>query len=202
MCIRDRIGKDARAIGIDPQVLDARMRHGAANAWQERVWTRQDIEAVAAARRLDLETEAGRGQVVGLVEGFYGRTAALLDRTVQLGAQNDRVVRALGAMSDSLRETGAVVFQNDDHAARFASDLRARYGADLMARLAQGDDRALALDIADPAERRAAARAVVTAAERHEGMGMTLGQVQAATARLDEREGRAAARDPDRDRER
>ena len=200
--IRDRIGKDARAIGIDPAALSERMRHGAANAWQERVWTRQDIEAVAAARRLDLETEAGRGQVAGLVEGFYGRTAELLDRTVRRGAESDRVVRALGAMSDSLRDTGAVAFQNDDHAARFAKDLKARYGDDLMARLAQGDDRALALDIADPAERRDAARAVVAAAERHEGMGMTLRQVQEAKARLGEREGRAEARDLDRDRER
>ena len=121
---------------------------------------------------------------------------------MQRGAESDRVVRALGAMSESLRETGAVAFQNDDHAARFASDLRARYGDDLMARLAQGDDRALALDIPDPAERRTAARAVVAAAEHHEGMGMTLGQAQEAKARLGDWEGRVKAHDPDRDRER
>ena len=194
--IRDRIGQDASALGIDPAALGARMRHGAANAWQERVWTRQDIEAVASARRLDLQTDAGRNQVAGLVDGFYGRAAALLDRGLDRRAENDRVVRALGAMSESLREHGKVEFQNDEHAARFAGDLRQRYGGDVMARLAQGDDRALALDIADPAERRAAARAVVAAAERHESMGLTLRQVEEAKVRFSERDG------GERDRER
>ncbi|WP_423209724.1 relaxase/mobilization nuclease domain-containing protein [Paracoccus yeei] len=197
--IRDRIGQDASALGIDPAALGERMRHGAANAWQERVWTRQDIEAVAAARRLDLETEAGRNQVAGLVDGFYGRAAELLDRTLQRGARNDRVVRTLGAMSESLRETGVVAFQNNDHAARFARDLKERYGDDLMARLARGDDRALALDIADPAERRATAHAVVAAAERHEGMGMTLSQVDEAKTRLSERDEGDTERSRDRE---
>lgn len=78
--------------------------------------------------------------------------------------------------------------------ARFARDLETRYGEDLMARLAQGDDRALVMDIPDAQDRQAAVRANAAAAERHEGFGMTLQQTRQVKERFDGREAGGAER--------
>lgn len=176
--LREQIADAAGRIGLDPAAVTERMAHGAANAWQERDWTRKDILAVAAQQRLDLDSEPGRRTAADLAGGFYATTARLVERSLERRPENDRLTRTLGAMAESLRVHGKVEFQSDAHAARFARDLKDRYGADLMARLAQGDDRALALHIPDPKDRQAAVRAIATAAERHDSIGMTLQQAR------------------------
>ncbi|MFG6084295.1 hypothetical protein ACEUZ9_000804 [Paracoccus litorisediminis] len=113
----------------------------AINAWQERDWVRQDIQAVAESRSLDLAGERDRGKAAGLVESFYAKAAELLDRSLEPRRDNDRLSRTLQAMSHALKQDGQVAFQSEDHAGRFAKDLTQRYGDDLMARLAKGDDR-------------------------------------------------------------
>jgi len=182
--IRDRIGVAARDAGLDPVAVHDRMQQGAANAWQEREWAKQDIVAVADAKRLDLESATGRRQAAELVDSFYSKAADLLERGLTRQPQDDRLSRALVAMRESFRETGQVQFRNDEDAGRFAADLKDRYGEDVMVRLARGDDRALALDIPDPGDRRAVAQAVISAAEQHESMGMSLSEARAARARL------------------
>lgn len=196
--LRDAIAEEAGRIGLDPATVTERMTQGAANAWQERDWTRKDLLAVAAYQRLDLETEPGRRTAVELVGGLYASTARLLDRSLEHRPENDRLTRTLGAMADSLRDTGAVAFRSEEDAARFARDLKDRYGDDLMARLAQGDDRALSQDIPDPKDRQAAVRAVASAAERHESMGMTLQQVRQVKERFGGREAEGDGREQER----
>ena len=200
--VRDQIAHEAKQVGLDPAKVSERMTQGAANAWQERDWTKQDIVAVASSRKLDLETEPGRTKAAELVDSFYAKTAQILDRSLERRAENDRVTRALSAMSDSLREHGKVEFRNNDHAARFAKDLKERYGDDLMQRLAQGDDRALAKDIPDARQRQAVVQAITSAAERHESMGMSQRQVQQAKEHFKERDAPAPERTHERDRER
>lgn len=186
--LREQIADAAGRIGLDPAAVTERMAHGAANAWQERDWTRKDLLAVAAQRHLDLETEPGCRTSAELVGGFYAATARLLDRSLERRPESDRLTRTLGAMAESLRAHGKVEFQSDEHAARFARDLKDRYGADLMARLAQGDDRALAVDIPDAQDRQAAVRAIAAAAERHDSIGMTLQQARQVKERFNGRE--------------
>lgn len=182
--IRAQISEAAKSVGLEPAQVGGRMGQGAANAWQERDWVRQDIQAVAESRNLDLASEKDRGKAAGLVESFYAKTAELLDHALEPPRENDRLSRTLQQMSHALKQDGQVAFQSDDHAGRFARDLTKRYGEDLMARLAKGDDRALALDIPDPAQRRDIARAIISAAEQHESMGISLKQVQEAKLRL------------------
>ena len=196
--LREQIADEAARIGLDPAAVTERMTQGAANAWQERDWTRQDILAVASHQRLDLDSEPGRRTAAGLVGGFYASTARLVDRSLEHRPESDRLTRALGAMAESLYAHGKVAFQSDEHAARFARDLKDRYGADLMARLAEGDDRALALDIPDPQDRQATVRAIAAAAERHESIGMSLQQARQVKARFNGREAGGEERERER----
>lgn len=186
--LRAQISERASAIGIAPAKVEERMAHGAANAWQEREWVKEDLGSVAAANKLDLQTEEGRAKTAELVDNFYASAAKTLARVVEAGNvyENDRVTRALDTMADTLKADGKVEFENDDHARRFTEDLRERYGADVVERIAAGDDRALAVDFSDPKHRRQIARAVVAAAETHESVGLTLKQVAEAKERLPE----------------
>ncbi|AWX93632.1 hypothetical protein DPM13_12555 [Paracoccus mutanolyticus] len=141
-----------RGSGADrprPAAVTERMTQRAANAWQERDWTRK-ASSRWLDQRLDLVSDTGRRRPP--FGGFHHGVDGSLER------RNIGLCPGLGAMPRACARTATVAFQNDDHAARFARDLKERYGDDLMARLARGDDRALALDIADPADHRHRAR--------------------------------------------
>lgn len=198
--LKQRVSDQANAAGLDPHQISERMQRGAANAWEERDWIRKDVIAVADARNLDLERPEGRTKAAEMVDRFYDAVGKVLTATLEHRATNDRVTRALGAMEDSLRETGQVQFRSDEDARRFAGDLRERYGDNIMERLASGDDRALAADFADQRQRRQIAMAVVAAAERHEGMGLTLNQAREAKEALVEQERPQQERGRDRER--
>ncbi|ARC37336.1 hypothetical protein A6J80_14010 [Paracoccus yeei] len=196
--LRYAIAEEAGRIGLDPAAVTERMTQRAANAWQERDWTRKDLLAVASHQRLDLDSDTGRRTAASLVGGFYASTARLVERSLERRPESDRLTRALGAIAESLSAHGTVAFQSDEHAARFARDLKDRYGEDLMARLAQGDDRALAIDIPDPKDHQAAVRATAAAAERHESIGMTLQQAWQVKERFKEREAGGEERERER----
>ena len=78
--IRDRITEAARSAGLGPTQVQERMSQSAANAWQERDWIRQDIQAVAQSRELDLDATVGgrscRGRP-GLRDNLYRQKARL-----------------------------------------------------------------------------------------------------------------------------
>ena len=58
--VRSAVLNAAGAIGIDRGTMAGRLEQPASNAWQEREWVRQDLQAVSQARGLDLDHEAER----------------------------------------------------------------------------------------------------------------------------------------------
>ncbi|MCS5683442.1 MAG: hypothetical protein NZ609_12960, partial [Acidimicrobiales bacterium] len=170
--------------------IQSRMETGAANAWQEREWIKADILAVADAMKLDLASEEGRGRAADLVDTFYAAAARAISQAVPVEqeASSDKLTRTLSAMADAHAQHGKVEFQNDEHAERFGADFRERYGDNAMARLAQGDTNALAVDFPDAAQRRSIARAVAAAGEAHQSVGMTLAQTRQVNQKMTEQE--------------
>ena len=171
-----------------------RLEQPAANAWQEREWVKQDLHAVSKARGLDLDREDQRYAAADLVDRFYATAARTLNTALEIdhshshSHENDRLTRTLEALAAVHREHGRVEFEHEDHAERFASDLKERYGEKVIEQIASGDDRALALDFPEPGQRRDIAKALVAAAESHESIGLTMRQAELAKERLHERE--------------
>lgn len=188
--MKSRIEHLAEEAGLDRAKISERMNLGAANAWQEREWIKEDLLAVAYAKKIDLSSEEGRGRVADIVDGFYNAAAKVISQAIQvdLTPENDRLTRTLGHMADSLGKHGKVEFQNDDDARRFGQDFRERYGQDSMTRIAEGDTGALAVDFPDENRRRDVAKAVVAAARVHQPVGLTLEQVKQANERFAEQE--------------
>lgn len=188
--MKSRIEHLAEDAGLDRAKISERMSLGAANAWQEREWIKEDLLAVADAKKIDLSSEEGRGRVADIVDGFYNAAAKVISQAIQvdLTPENDRLTRTLGHMADSLGKHGKVEFQNDDDARRFGQDFRERYGQDSMTRIAEGDTGALAVDFPDENRRRDVAKAVVAAARVHQPVGLTLEQVKQANERFAEQE--------------
>lgn len=191
--IRSAVFEAATAIGIDREPMERRLEHPAANAWQEREWVKQDLLAVSKARNLDLDREEERHEAANLVDRFYATAARTLNNVLEIGPahENDRLIRTLASLAEVHRAHGRVEFQHEDHAERFATDLKERYGEKVMERIAAGDDRALALDFPEAGQRRDIAKALVAAAETHESMGLTTRQADLAKERLQEREASA-----------
>ncbi|MFC3631062.1 relaxase/mobilization nuclease domain-containing protein [Paracoccus angustae] len=194
--IRAAVVAAAEAVGIERGAMERRLEHRAANAWQEREWVKADLKAVSAAQGLDLEDAKGRAQAADLLDRFHARATTILDGALGIGAiertahqqDDDRLVRTLETLATVHHRHGRVEFEREDHAERFATDLKERYGETIMAQIASGDDRALASDFPEPVQRREIARALVAAAESHESMGLSRRQAELARERLLARE--------------
>ena len=192
--VRTAVFEAAEAIGIDRSAMERRLEHPAANAWQEREWVKADLKAVSAARGLDLENASQRERAADLLDRFYAQAAKtlngalgidLIERTAHQ-QDDDRLVRTLETLARVHRQHRRVEFEQEDHAERFAADLKERYGERVMEQIARGDDQALAADFPEPQQRREIARALVAAAERHESIGLSLREVAQARERLNE----------------
>jgi type IV secretion system T-DNA border endonuclease VirD2 len=176
----------ATAIGLSGERFADRLTIGAANAWEERDLVRSDLLILAGRRRFDLrDPEQGR-RLAEELQGFYDKAARLIDHAVthEAAPENDRLGRTLRAMGRIMQSDGKVEFRGDAHAERFAAELRARYGDGVVAEFAHGRTDALAHDIADEAERKWVARAVVSAAKSHVALGLTLRQARDAERML------------------
>ena len=184
--VRTGVLEAAEAIGIERPAMERRLEHPAANAWQEREWVKADLRAVSVARGLDLDVKAERDQVADLVDSFYATAAKVLNQALDLdhSRESDRLVRTLETLSRVHRQHRRVEFEGEDHAERFARDLKERYGERVMEQIASGDDRALASDFPEEGPRRAIARALVAAAESHESLGLSRRQAELARERL------------------
>ena len=180
----------AEAIGIDRETMGRRLEHPAANAWQEREWVKQDLHAVSKARGFDLDREDQRHAAADLVDRFYATAAKTLNTALEIdhSHENDRLTRTLESLAAVHRQHGRVEFEHEDHAERFATDLKERYGEKVIEQIASGDDRALALDFPEPGQRRDISKALVAAAESHESIGLTTRQAELAKERLQERD--------------
>jgi type IV secretion system T-DNA border endonuclease VirD2 len=182
---RGQILETAEALGISRALMAERLGAPAANAWQEREWIRSDILAVAGARGLDLEDAGGRGATARLLDGFYEAAAQVLGQAVEASHElDDRLQRTLGIMAEAHRQHGKVSFAHDDHAGRLAEDLKARYGADVLGRIVEGDDSALSTDFPEAGQRRSVAQAILAAAESHETVGLSLREIKHAREQL------------------
>ncbi|SEO18154.1 type IV secretion system T-DNA border endonuclease VirD2 [Paracoccus alcaliphilus] len=197
--IRNDVLARAEQIGFDRDAIASRLAQPADNAWQERQWVVDDLQAVAKHGNLDLDNQADRYKAADLVDNFYEKAAASLNRVLESehGVVNDRLQRTLGAMANSLEANGSVEFEREDDAERFATALKERYGEDVVERIAAGDDRALAVDFPDPAERRQVALGIVAAAEKHESVGMSLREAEQAKELLREEVDKSHERDRD-----
>jgi type IV secretion system T-DNA border endonuclease VirD2 len=178
--LRAEIGAGASAIGLSRERIASRLETGAANAWEERDWVRSDLLVLAGRRRLDLRNPEHGRRVAEDLQSFYDRAARAIDHTVAHEAvpENDRLVLTLRSMGRIMQAEGEVEFRGDAHAERFAAELRARYGEGIVADLAAGRTEGLARDVEDEDARSWIARAVVSAAKTHVGLGLTLKDVR------------------------
>ena len=177
----DIVGK-AVALGLSGDRMAERLETGAANAWEERGWVRNDLLVLSGRRRADLRSPDQSRKVVDDLEGFYEAAAKLIDhaRTHEAVPENDRLQRALGSMGRIMQADGKVEFRGDAHAERFANELRQRYGKGVVAELASGRTEALAGDFEDTNQRTWIAKAVVSAAKSHVAFGLTLREAKQA----------------------
>ena len=188
--VKSAVFAAAQAIGIDRESMERRLEHPAANAWQEREWVKQDLRAVAQSQNLSLEHEDERHRAADMVDRFYANAARTMNRVLEIeqGHSNDRLTRTLEILALTHRQHGRVAFEQEDHAERFAIDLKQRYGETVIEQIAAGDDRALALDFPKAEQRREIAQALVAAAQSHESIGLSMREAQLAKERLLERE--------------
>lgn len=188
--MRQGVQAEATKIGIQPEIIAQRLETGASNAWQEREWMKADLLAVADARRLDLTREKDRSLAAELVDGFYSQAAKVLDRAFERTQHhtNDRLTRTLSSMAQGVTQGQELRFGHEEQAAGFTSDLKDRYGADVVRRIAQGDDRALAVDFPDADKRRDVALSIIAVAKNHQSLGLTLREAEQAEVRLKERD--------------
>lgn len=199
--MRRDVQAEGAKIGIRPEIIAARLDTGAGNAWQERDWMKADLLAVAEAKRLDLTREKDRSLAAELVDGFYSSAAKVLDRTLEpvQHNRNDRLTRTLSSMGQAVAQGQELRFGHEDQAARFASDLKDRYGDDVVRRIAQGDDRALAVDFPEADKRKDVALSILSAARSHQSLGITLRDAELGAERLKERDGGAQEQKLERD---
>ena len=184
--LQDDIVAGATAMGLTGKRIANRLVVGAANAWEERDWVCSDLLVLAGRRRVELRDPDQGRRVVEDLQGFYDRTAQLIDHAVSHEAvpENDRLVRTLRSMARIMQTDGKVEFRGDAHAERFADELRGRYGDGVVADLAAGRTDVLAQDVEDEAERKWIARAIVSAAKSHVALGLTLREARAAERRF------------------
>jgi type IV secretion system T-DNA border endonuclease VirD2 len=181
----DIVGK-AVALGLSGDRMAERLETGAANAWEERNWVRSDLATLSGRRRADLRNPDQSRKVVVDLERFYEKAAKLIEHTRahEVAPDNDRLLRALGAMGRIMQTDGKVEFRGDAHAERFAAELRLRYGRGVVAELASGRTDVLAGDFEDADQRKWIARAVVSAAKSHVALGLTLKEACDSESRL------------------
>lgn len=178
----DRLKTDiiakAVSLGLSGDRMAERLEMGAANAWEERDWVRNDLATLSGRRRADLRNPDQSRKVVDDLEGFYEAAAKLIGhaREHDVVQDNDRLLRALGSMGRIMQADGRVEFRGDAHAERFADELRQRYGKGVVAELASGRTDALAGDVEDADQRMWIARAVISAAKSHVAFRLTLNE--------------------------
>lgn len=199
--MRKSIQVEAAKVGIEPKEIARRLETGAGNAWQEREWMKADILAAAETKRLDLTLEKDRGLAAELVEGFYIQAAKVLDHVFGRTQHhtNDRLTRTLSNMGQGVSQGQDLQFRHEEQAKRFTHDLKERYGNDVVRRIGEGDDRALAVDFPDAGKRKDVALAILSTAKNHQALGLTIREAERGFERLQQRYSVAQDRTEERD---
>ena len=173
--VKTAVGRLASAVGLDREAVEARIATGAPNALMERSWVQDDLSKMAAKTGRSLDTAEGRDATSSRLDAFYSAAAKIIAAGMEREVDRDRnLSKTMGELGKAWQANGRVQFANDDHARDFAADMKSKFGAEVMRDIASGKTDALARDIPDPKQREAVARAIVSAAHQHEGMGITL----------------------------
>lgn len=203
--LKDAILQEARAAGLDAEVIGQRIGAGAASALEEREWVKADLATVAVARGLDLGREPDRQAAAGIVDRFYEKAGSMIQEVRGLRVENaaDQLRNTLTAMARTYERHGQVRFETDADALGLVEDMKARYGETVVGDLAKGRTDALAKDFADASQRATIAKAVTAAAIHHEPFGLSPREAQAAQERLKAEHDREQTSDgaPRRDRD-
>ena len=137
-----------------------------------------------------------RHQTAEMVDRFYATAAKVLNHALGMeharetvhSRNSDRLVRTLETLTRVHHQHRRVEFEREDHAERFAHDLKVRYGERMMEQIAAGDTSALVADFPETRQRREIACALMAAAESHESLGLSRRQAELARERLLARE--------------
>lgn len=173
--VKSAIGRLAGAIGLDREAVEARIATGAPNALMERSWVQEDLTKVAAKSGRSLDTAEGREATASRLDAFYAAAAKIIAAGMEREVDRDRnLAKTLGELGKAWQASGKVQFANDENARDFAADMKSKFGPEVMREIASGKTDALARDIPDAKQREVVARAILSAAQQHEGMGITL----------------------------
>ena len=173
--VKTAVGRLAGAIGLDREAVEARIASGAPNALMERSWVQEDLTKVAAKTGRSLDTAEGRDATSSRLDAFYAAAAKIIAAGLEREVDRDRnLSKTMGELSKAYQANGRVQFANDENARDFAADMKSKFGPEVMREIASGKTDALARDIPDAKQREVVARAILSAAQQHEGMGITL----------------------------
>ena len=141
----------------------------------ERSWVQEDLTKVAAKTGRSLDTAEGRDATSSRLDAFYAAAAKIIAAGVEREVDRDRnLSKTMGELSKAYQANGRVQFANDENARDFVADMKSKFGPEVMREIASGKTDALARDIPDAKQREVVARAILSAAQQHEGMGITL----------------------------
>ena len=177
--VKSAVGRLASAIGLDREAVEGRFANGAPNALVERLWVKEDLAKVAEKAGRPLDTADNRQAMAQRLDAFYNAAARIIAVGMEREVDRDRnLAKTLGELGKAWQASGKVQFANDENARDFAADMKSKFGPEVMREIASGKTDALARDIPDAKQREAAARAILSAAQQHEGMGITLDEAR------------------------
>ncbi|MCB2080820.1 MAG: relaxase/mobilization nuclease domain-containing protein, partial [Novosphingobium sp.] len=170
--------------GIPSRRLETRLATGAANAFEERAWLKDDLVSISGRKRLDLRKDSQAQKAAKALEVLHEAAGQEIDRhRSDIQVAEEPLLRTLRSMVRVFPVTGQVTFGTDDQASRFAADLRKRYGDGIAQDLVAGRTDALMRDFPKEQDRSAIAAAVVSAAKSHVGLGISLRDVERSAGR-------------------
>ncbi|MFB9223862.1 MobQ family relaxase [Paracoccus cavernae] len=142
------------------------------------------------------QAETAREQASAPEHGISDKLAQVMGREVERQvperkasphSRHAQLVQALLQIGDAVQRGERFAFRADDQERAFFADLKDNYGDGIVLQLAQGDDRALAADFADPHQRRAVAYGVqVTAKAYGHDSGVELAHDRAVSRERDD----------------
>lgn len=173
--VKSAVGRLASAVGLDREAVEGRIATGSPNALVERLWVKEDLAKVAEKAGRPLDNEDNKQAMGKRLADFYNAAARIIAVGMEREVDRDRnLSKTLGDLGKAWQASGKVQFANDENARDFAADMKSTFGPEVMREIASGKTDALARDIPNAKQREVVARAILSAAQQHEGMGITL----------------------------
>lgn len=157
----------------------------------------QDSKTRLAAILKRDQAEKAREQASAPEHGISEKLAQVIGREVERKVpereaphrpRNAQLVQALLQFGDAVQRGERFAFRTADQARAFFADLKDSYGDGIVRQLAQGEERALAADFADPHQRRAVAHGIQVVAKAH-GLDAGIDALQARSVTREQDDG-------------